>query len=121
MKTTVHLLLYLLLTIAVGCTNPSDSSQHTPQTFNSTPNFKELGIAQTKIEAIDSLLQSYVDEQKLNCVAGFVAQRGNVLYHKAFGWKDVENRIPASIDDYYILFSQTKAVTTVAFMTLVIH
>ena len=48
-----------------------------------------------------------------------MAKGGNVVYKQAFGWKDVENKIPASVDDYYILFSQTKAITTVAFMTLV--
>lgn len=109
----------MLLAIAIGCTNPSEKAQSVPQTFNTAPNLEEAGVTQAEITGIDSLLQSFVDDQKLNCVAGFVAQGGNVLYSKAFGWKDVENRIPASIDDYYILFSQTKAVTTVAFMTLV--
>lgn len=42
-----------------------------------------------------------------------------MIYHKTFGWKDVENRIPATTADYYVLFSQTKAITTAAFMTLV--
>jgi putative CocE/NonD family hydrolase len=42
-----------------------------------------------------------------------------VIYHKAFGLKNIENNIPASPDDYYVLFSQTKAITSVAFMTLV--
>ena len=50
---------------------------------------------------------------------GLVAKRGNVLYKKAIGWKEVENKVPATPEDYYILFSQTKAIVTVAFMTLV--
>jgi CubicO group peptidase (beta-lactamase class C family) len=41
------------------------------------------------------------------------------VYKKSFGWKDMEKGIPASPEDYYIMFSQTKAITTVAFMTLV--
>ena len=68
---------------------------------------------------IDSLLQSFVDQKKVSCVAAFVAKNGRVVYKKAFGWKDVGNRVPATVDDYYILFSQTKAIVTVAFMTLV--
>jgi len=52
-------------------------------------------------------------------VTAFVAWKGNVIYHKAFGWKNVENQIPATTADYYMLFSQTKAITTAAFMTLV--
>ncbi|HBG52756.1 MAG TPA: serine hydrolase, partial [Rikenellaceae bacterium] len=70
-------------------------------------------------EGVDSLLQSFVDDGKANCVTAFVAWKGNVIYHKAFGWKNVENQIPATTADYYMLFSQTKAITTAAFMTLV--
>ncbi|MEO5958325.1 MAG: serine hydrolase domain-containing protein, partial [Opitutaceae bacterium] len=72
-----------------------------------------------EIAKMDALLQSMVDEQKLNAVVGFVAKGGNVVYHRAFGWKDIENQIPAKVDDYYVIMSQTKAIVTVAFMTLV--
>ena len=75
--------------------------------------------ATRQVSAIDSVLQSFVDQKKVSSVVAFVAREGNVLYKKAFGWKDVENKVPASTEDYYILFSQTKAITTVAFMTLV--
>ena len=90
-----------------------------PQTFNRQPDLKARGVDGRRIAEMDALLQSFVDEQKLSSVVGFVAQGGDVIYEKAFGWKDVENRVPAQIDDYYVLFSQTKAITTVAFMSLV--
>jgi len=90
-----------------------------PQKFNENPNLKNLAIEKDKIKSVDSLLQSYVDEKKTNSVTAFVAKGGNIIYKKAFGLKDIENNIPATTDDYYVLFSQTKAITTVAFMTLV--
>jgi CubicO group peptidase (beta-lactamase class C family) len=89
-----------------------------PQHFNYKPDIKAVGTT-GKISGIDSLLQCFVDQKKVSCVAALVAKGGRVVYKKAFGWKDVENRVPATVDDYYILFSQTKAVVTVAFMTLV--
>lgn len=89
------------------------------QQFNSKVDLKKEGTSAEKVRGIDSLLQSFVDQKKVSSVVGFVAKDGNVVYKKAFGWKDVENKVPATPDDYYILFSQTKAVTTVAFMTLV--
>ena len=90
-----------------------------PQAFT-YPDHPSPAVADAaEIAAMDTLLQSFVDEGKLSCVTGFVAKGGTVVYRKAFGWKDVENRVPATVDDYYVLFSQTKAVTTVAFMTLV--
>ncbi|MEB2774668.1 serine hydrolase domain-containing protein [Algoriphagus sp. D3-2-R+10] len=87
--------------------------------FNHNPSLSSIGVDSEKIKNIDSLLQAFVDQKKLNCVTAFVAKGGDVLYHKAFGMKDIEKQQPAGIDDYYVLFSQTKAITTVAFMTLV--
>ena len=89
------------------------------QSFAESSDLKGHGVDEGKIKSIDSLLQSFVYDKKVNCLAAFVAKGGNVVYKKAFGWKDIENQVPATIDDYYVLFSQTKAITTVAFMTLV--
>ena len=80
---------------------------------------EEIGASAAAIAKMDALLQSFVDDQKLSSVVGFVAKGGNVVYCRAFGWKDVEKHVPATVDDYYVLMSQTKAITTVAFMTLV--
>ena len=90
-----------------------------PQTLNYKADLKATGTSEDKTKRIDSLLQSFIDQKKASSIVGFVAKGGNVVYNKAFGYKDVENKVPAAVDDYYILFSQTKAVTTVAFMTLV--
>ncbi len=35
-----------------------------------------------------------------------------------FGWKDVESRTPLAGDNIFRMFSQTKAITTVALLTL---
>jgi CubicO group peptidase (beta-lactamase class C family) len=90
-----------------------------PQQFVRDVAPEKLGASPAEIAKMDALLQSMVDEQKLGSVVGFVAKGGNVVYHHAFGWKDIENRVPAKIDDYYVIMSQTKAIVTVAFMTLV--
>jgi CubicO group peptidase (beta-lactamase class C family)/pimeloyl-ACP methyl ester carboxylesterase len=97
----------------------STTVSSTPQQLRHDIAAEKLGANPAGIAKIDALLQSYVDEQKLSSAVGFVAKGGNVVYERAFGWKDVENRVPATVDDYYVLMSQTKAITTVAFMTLV--
>lgn len=109
----------VLFLISFGLQNVTGQEKKTLQKFNESPNLKELGVSNDKIKTIDSLLQSFIKEKKTNCVTAFVAKGGNVIYKKAFGLKDIENNIPATTDDYYVLFSQTKAITTVAFMTLV--
>ncbi len=111
--------LILLFTVAMGCSNSPKQAAGAPQSFDHTPDLKQMGADQNRIRSIDSLLQSFVEKQKTNSVVGFAAKGGQVIYYNAFGWKDIENQEPASRDDYYVLFSQTKAITTVAFMTLV--
>ena len=109
----------LLVLIFISCCDTKNESSDGPQNLNHEVDLRKAGTTTEKIEDIDLVLQSFVDEQKFSSVVGFVAKGGNVVYNKAFGWKDIANQIPASVDDYYILFSQTKAVVTVAFMTLV--
>lgn len=112
--------LILAFTPFYSCnTSNVEQDEATPQEFKKKVDLSQIEIQQNQIENIDSLLQSYVDQKKVNCVTAFVSKGGNVVYNKAFGLKDIENNIPATVDDYYVLFSQTKAVTTVAFMTLV--
>lgn len=101
-----------------GCSEETKTAEVTQQ-FNHQVNLQDVGTDTAKVVSLDSLLQSFVDQKKVSSIAAFVARGGNVVYQKAFGWKDIENREHATVDDYYILFSQTKAVVTVAFMTLV--
>lgn len=113
----------LLAASTAGCT-AEKAPASAPQHFDYGKVQREKVQRETESQArevtdMDTLLQSFIDEGKASSLAGFVAWDGKVLYSNAFGWKDRENRIPASVDDYYVLFSQTKAVVTVAFMTLV--
>ncbi len=94
-------------------------SAQVPQQFSYSSE-DETPVADVKeIAKTDRLMQSFIHDNKVSSAVGFVARGGEVVYSKAFGWKDVENKTPASVDDYYVLFSQTKAITSVAFMTLV--
>lgn len=89
-----------------------------PQQFDHNVSPEKVGINSEKIASLDAIMQSFVDDNKVNCAVGFVAKNGKVVYNKAFGYKNIENQVPARADDYYILYSQTKAVVTVALMTL---
>jgi CubicO group peptidase (beta-lactamase class C family) len=110
---------FLAATMLISGCSMQKKATGVPQQFNHKVDPAAAGTTPEKISRIDSLLQSFVDQRKVGSVVAFVAKGGDVVYKKAFGWKDVENKVPATVDDYFILFSQTKAVTTVAFMTLV--
>ena len=102
-----------------NCLAQAQTSAPAPQRFTIRTDLKAVGTTNERINAVDSLLQSYVRDKKVGSVVGFVAKGGNIVYKKAFGFKDVEKQIAADTEDYFVLFSQTKAITSVAFMTLV--
>jgi len=64
----------------------------TPQNLKSIADLSALNIQSNKVKSLDSLLQAFVDNKKLSCVAAFVAKGGTVVYKKAFGLKDIDYR-----------------------------
>ena len=112
-KTTLIVLAVLCAGLFVSCRQAG-----VPEAFNYSVKPEKLGVTQEKIDALDAVLQGFVDEQRVPCVTAFVAKGGDVVYEKSFGCKDLEKQIPARTDDIYVLFSQTKAIVAVALMTL---
>jgi CubicO group peptidase (beta-lactamase class C family) len=110
---TVYFGILISIVLLSSCGSPKQTGKFD---YNVTP--QEVGTTPAKIAKLDSVLQSFVDSKKINGAVGFVAKDGKVVYNKAFGYKNLEGKIPARTDDYYILYSQTKAVVTVALMTL---
>ncbi len=97
---------------------PSCKRHDIPEEFNYKVKPEKLGVSAEKISSLDDILQGFVEEGKVPCVTAFIAKGGNVVYEKSFGFKDLENKVPARPDDIYVLFSQTKAIVAVALMTL---
>jgi CubicO group peptidase (beta-lactamase class C family) len=110
-KMMFPLLVVILLSVSTGiCAQP--------QAFNYKPNFKQLKVDAARLNRIDSLLQSYVDQGILPHALTFIVKDGQVIHNKTFGWRNVARQEPLRKDDIFRLYSQTKAVVTVALMTL---
>lgn len=82
-------------------------SQKVPATFDAV-----------RLARLDSAFQKLVDDGTIPHAVTFVAQHGKVIHNKAFGWRNVADKIPCEKDDYFRMASQTKAITAVAVMTL---
>jgi len=113
-----HLLFGLTLLMALCMCSAPEGRKPQPQVFNYQPNYKKLKVDTARLKRIDNLLQDYVDQGIIPHALTFVAKNGQVIHNKAFGWRDVEMQIPLQKDDIFRMYSQTKAVTTVALMTL---
>ncbi|MDR1779960.1 MAG: beta-lactamase family protein [Tannerella sp.] len=119
MKTVNFVFVMALVAVLSGCCNcHRQDGGATPQEFNYHPDYKAIRVDASRLDRIDSLLQEYVDKGIIPHALTFVAKDGQVVHNKAYGWRDVEKQIPLQTDDIFRMYSQTKAVTTVALMTL---
>jgi hypothetical protein len=50
------------------------------------------------LERIDSVMQRYVDENKIAGILATVARRGQAVYSKCFGLMDIEAGKPMAIE-----------------------
>jgi CubicO group peptidase (beta-lactamase class C family) len=77
-----------------------------------------VGMSLERLERIDDVLQRYIDDRQLPGAALLVARRGSIVYHKAFGFRDVESGATLRTDDLFRIASQTKALVSVGIMML---
>jgi CubicO group peptidase (beta-lactamase class C family) len=77
------------------------------------------GVSAERLARIDMMLQSYVDRGLLPGAVALVLRDGRPIYQKAVGWADKESKRQMRMDTLFRIASQTKAITSVAALTLV--
>jgi CubicO group peptidase (beta-lactamase class C family) len=78
-----------------------------------------VGLSAERLERLSDALQSYVDDGQLAGSVTLVARRGRIAYLEAFGNRDREANAPMQTDAIFRIASQSKAIVSVAAMTLV--
>ena len=76
------------------------------------------GFSSERLKRIDALLQRYVDENRLAGAVALVLQDGKPAYEAAIGWSDKEANRRMTNDAIFRIASQTKALTSVAILSL---
>ncbi len=80
---------------------------------------ERLGFDAERLSRIDQVMQQYVDEGQVAGVVTLVLRHGRVAQAGAYGWADREAGRRMTTDALFRIASQSKAVTSVAAMTLV--
>jgi CubicO group peptidase (beta-lactamase class C family) len=79
---------------------------------------KDTGVDTDRLRRIDRLLQQHVDDNQIGGAVALVLRDGRPLYERAFGWSDREAGRRMSMDSIFRIASQTKALTSVAILSL---
>ncbi|MBG0858650.1 MAG: beta-lactamase family protein [Bacteroidales bacterium] len=75
-------------------------------------------ISSERLVRIDKMIQQYIDSGWVAGAVGLIARDGKIVYSKAFGVSDIETKIPMQTDNIFRIASQTKAIVSIAAMTL---
>ena len=96
------------------CSVPKTDNQH----FSVADDPESVGMSTERLARLDSFIHKKIDDNKLPNMITFIARHAKIVHYKAFGWKDKEKGIKLSKYDIFRNASQTKAVVSVALMSL---
>lgn len=84
----------------------------------SMPRAAASGFNDVRLARIDSLVTRLIANKRIPGAVVMLVQDGAVVYNKAFGYRDIETKVPLQRDDIFRIASQTKAITSLAAMML---
>ena len=76
-------------------------------------------LSPQRLTRLDALLQQYVDDNRIAGAVALVLQDGRPVYERAVGWSDKEAGRRMTPDTVFRIASMTKAITSVAALSLV--
>lgn len=104
-----HLLLTFTLCVFTQASLAADFSRVRPE---------RAGMSSERLERLDAVLKSYVDNGQVAGQVAMVLRNGRVVYSTANGWQNKEAEIPMSEDSIFRIASQTKALVSTGIMIL---
>jgi CubicO group peptidase (beta-lactamase class C family) len=75
-------------------------------------------MSATRLSRIDKMIEGMVTRDQLPGAVALIMRDGKIVYHKAFGYSDLEKKTSLKKDDIFRIASQSKAITSTAVMML---
>jgi CubicO group peptidase (beta-lactamase class C family) len=76
------------------------------------------GFSTSRLARLDSGMSDWVKKKWINGSVALIVRNGKIVFDKAYGYNDVDTKVPLDRNGIFRIASQTKAVTTVAVMML---
>ncbi|MBC8005994.1 MAG: beta-lactamase family protein, partial [Verrucomicrobia bacterium] len=103
----------IILFLLIGLLNKNPTAQELQRASPAS-----LGLSAKRLSRIDTVMNEYVANEKMQGMLMLVARHGRLAYFKAFGKMDIDANKPMQTDALFRIASMTKAITSVALMTL---
>jgi len=102
----------LVMSLAWSCSEKKDNQVLKPGTPESAQ------VSAERLNRIDSMLIQSIENKWIAGATALIARDGKIIYNRAFGESDLENRIPMQTDAIFRIASQTKAMVSIGLMML---
>lgn len=86
--------------------------------MNVTTEPESVGMSTTRLDRINPVMQSYVDDGSVAGISTLVSRRGQIVYQAQVGQRDREAAMPMSADTIFRIYSMTKPIVSTALMLL---
>lgn len=117
MKKLISLFLVISFVLPVFAQNGGGSLKAKPAVMQ-TASPESVGFSKDRLQRLDARISEWVSDDRLNGAVALIIRNGKLVYHKAFGYDDLEKTKPLRTDHIFRIASQTKAITSVAVMML---
>jgi CubicO group peptidase (beta-lactamase class C family) len=81
-------------------------------------NTETVGISTERLGRIDTFVNKYIQEGRLNGAVGLIMKDGKIVYYKSMGYSNIASRTPMQKDHIFRIASMTKPIVTTAVMML---
>jgi CubicO group peptidase (beta-lactamase class C family) len=78
----------------------------------------DTGFDSERLERIDRAINEAIAKQEIPGAVTLIVKDGKTVYHKAFGYADIQSKTAMETDTIFRIASMTKAVTSVGVMIL---
>ncbi len=112
MKKVLLLQMILAMFLTLSCSEKKDNQELTVGTPGS------VQVSAERLNRIDSIIIQSIENKWIAGATGFIARDGKIIYNRAFGVSDIENRTPMQTDAIFRIASQTKAIVSIGLMML---
>ena len=79
---------------------------------------EEVGLASDRLGRIRPAIEKHIGEDRLAGAVTLLARKARIVHLEAYGLQDRESQKSMSVDTIFRIYSMTKPITCVAFMTL---
>lgn len=104
-----------LLLIICSCEKPAEQKKSLTLT-EAAP--EAAGFSSQRLARLDTAMNEWVKKNWVNGSVALIARRGKIIFHKSYGYNDLDTKAPLDKNGIFRIASQTKAVTSVAAMIL---